>query len=1393
MSKIKFQSLRVRLIISVALIHAFLMSFFVFDVLTRQKNILWQEQQENTFVLAHTLSTAAESWVASNDIAGLEELIESQLKYPGLLFIIFTDNDGRILAHTDLSRKRQFLVDLPTKSGNTIITNSPALLDVAMPVTLAAKQVGWVRVGIDHTLVKTKLRDTLVKGIIYILLAVLLGTFLAWLLTLSITRRLYVIQDTFKEIETGNTAARVVLSGNDEAAILAHKFNTMLDTLDKRSDALDKSESKFEKLFHTATVPLSFLDTSGHIIASNKAFEKLFGYSSAEIPTIQEWWQLAYPDPVYRESVMKRWSDAMQLALNNETEIEPMEYCVTCKNGEERTVIISGAFIEGHLLSSFFDITDRKKAEEETKKSERNLNLAQSVAHIGSWELDHSDNRLKWTNEIYNIFELDPVHFHPTYETFLAVIHPDDRDYVNKAFTQSVADKTKYDIVHRLQFPDKRIKYVHEQCATTYDENGNPVFSIGTAQDITDRKLAELKQKETLDRLNIIAARVRGIIFQFTTSTDGKVTFTYVNDACREIYQLTPEEVYEDASRVLAMRHPDDDAEMTASLKQCGENLSLWQKEFRICLKDGTVRTLYSNAVPVKDDKGNINWYGFTSDITEFKRVREALSVSQLLTENIIKAVPARVFWKNKDLVYIGCNEMFAKDAGFSDPKEIVGKNDHMLGWSAMAALYQNDDRRIIETGVPSFDIQENLITADGKTHSIITSKVPLRNTQNEIIGVLGTYMDITAQKETEKALGKANRLYGFISQINQMIIRTKDEETLLKEACRIAVKYGDFRMAWLGKTDKNSGQLLPAVFAGNEAGFLSEIRTISFDDIPESTGPVEIALRESRIVFSNDIENDPLMASRKEYAIARGYYSKIALPVKKSGRLYGVFALYASSKNYFNQEEIALLEEVAGDISFALESIENETERKAAEKKVKDYVYALDQSSIIDISDENGIIQYVNENFCRVSGYSSEEIKGKGHSILKSGYHNKEHYRKLWQTVLAGHVWRGELKNKTKDGSFFWVDTTIIPFLDHNGKPFQFIAVRSDITLRKEAEMSRAEALERYDLLTKATSDTIWDWNIKTDTIIYNQGLLKTFGYHNNEIRNTEKWWEAHIHPNDKERIIQLLQKCFLKKEAAVQLEYRFLCYDGTYRYIHDRAFVIYNQDGSPVRMIGSMQDITKEIEMTDKVETAVIEAQEREWNQMGMELHDNVNQILAASLLFINYGIKKLEAQKVTAEEITKGEQYVKEAISEIRKLSHQLAPALANELTIEQIFEALINTINVNNRFIVTLEISDAVKKLVLPEKLKVNLYRILQEQLNNIVKYANASKITIHLSVSKEALLFEITDDGVGFDPTSVTTGIGLENIKRRIKIFSGIFNLISAVGKGCTLQVSIPLD
>jgi PAS domain S-box-containing protein len=172
--------------------------------------------------------------------------------------------------------------------------------------------------------------------------------------------------------------------------------------------------------------------------------------------------------------------------------------------------------------------------------------------------------------------------------------------------------------------------------------------------------------------------------------------------------------------------------------------------ELEIVSKDGRrvpiearTRFIYRGGKPV-------GVQGIARDIAERKQAEEALRASQKMTEEIINAIPVRVFWKDRNLVYLGCNSVFASDAGFTDPKDIIGKDDYQMGWRDQAELYRADDRQVIESGGSKFLIEEPQTTSEGNTITLLTSKIPLRNSNGEIGGMIGTYYDITARKRAE-------------------------------------------------------------------------------------------------------------------------------------------------------------------------------------------------------------------------------------------------------------------------------------------------------------------------------------------------------------------------------------------------------------------------------------------------------------------------------------------------------------------------------------------------------------------------------------------------------------------------------------------------------------------
>lgn len=207
-------------------------------------------------------------------------------------------------------------------------------------------------------------------------------------------------------------------------------------------------------------------------------------------------------------------------------------------------------------------------------------------------------------------------------------------------------------------------------------------------------------------------------------------------------------------------------------------------------------------------------------------------------------------------------------------------------------------------------------------------------------------------------------------------------------------------------------------------------------------------------------------------------------------------------------------------------------------------YKYALDESAIVAITDQKGIIKHVNANFCRISKFSETELIGQDHRIINSGYHDKAFIRSLWATIANGQIWKGELKNKAKDGSYYWVDTTIVPFLNGQGKPYQYVAIRSDITERKLFQEKIIESESFIKTITNNLPVMIAYWGADMKCLFANKPYMDWFekqpdeilGIHKKDLLDKEEFKRDELHiQNVLNGVPQSFERSFRKNGGKI------------------------------------------------------------------------------------------------------------------------------------------------------------------------------------------------------------------------------------------------------------------
>lgn len=352
------------------------------------------------------------------------------------------------------------------------------------------------------------------------------------------------------------------------------------------------------------------------------------------------------------------------------------------------------------------------------------------------------------------------------------------------------------------------------------------------------------------------------------------------------------------------------------------------------------------------------------------------------------------------------------------------------------------------------------------------------------------------------------------------------------------------------------------------------------------------------------------------------------------------------------------------------------------------------------------------------------------------------------------------------------------------------------DITDQVEMQDQLIKSIERHEYVNEATSDAIYDWDFSTRRLYKSARFEELFGYAEKEISLRHRL--KHIHPDDVKKFRDVVFSSLRDPDVTKwEIEYRLLNAGGEYKTVWDKSFIIRGPE-KVQRVIGALRDVTAQNELQKKlveqekrnkreVVKSVIETQEKERRQLSVELHDNVNQMLASCKLMLEVALEGEANAKMLTE---KSYQSIQGVINEIRRISHDLNPSAIVDVGLVEAINGLIEKINLSGKIQVHLVTDKKGYKFCLKEEDKVAIFRIVQEQLNNILKHAQAQNVLIKLQVEDGVVQLCIKDDGVGFDVARSKKGLGLRNIYNRVEYYGGSLNINSSAGNGCEMCITL---
>ncbi len=731
-----------------------------------------------------------------------------------------------------------------------------------------------------------------------------------------------------------------------------------------------------------------------------------------------------------------------------------------------------------------------------------------------------------------------------------------------------------------------------------------------------------------------------------------------------------------------------------------------------------------------------------------------------------------------------------------------------------------------------NFELKAKFITYKNNLRWVQVSGFPVAE-NGTVTRLNGMIQDITEQEINAALLNQKNTMLDMVNTLQHTFLAEGNDSDVFDLALKMVLDVTDSEYGFIGEVlHADDGQPYLKTKAITNIAWNDATKKFYEENAPQGLNFTNLKTLFGEVLLTGKpmIANVPASHPKKG-GLPSGHpplNAFLGLPLYVGNKMVGMAGV-SNRPGGYDEKLISNIETLTTTIGRLIDSqqskiaLNNSLETLAKSNlENQNITNAIDASSLLSVTDVQGNIIKVNQQFCALSGYTEEELIGQNHRIVSSGYHDKQFWRDVWKTISSGKVWKGEIKNRAKDGSEYWVSSVINPVFNQLGEITNYLSIRQDITAKKRAEEENKESSLRLTLATEAANIGIWEYNIVENKILWDDQMYALYGISRDSFQGVYEAWRSGLHPDDIERGDFEIDLA-IKGEKDFNTEFRVVWPDGSVHHIRALATIVRDANGNAIKMIGTNWDITaakkteREIIHAKNAAEAASVAKSEFLANMSHEIRTPLNGVIGFSDLLMSTNLDS--TQQLYTSTINNSAKSLLDIINDILDFSKIEAGKLEIETVATDIEQLLITASNIvsyqcqTKNIELLLNISPEIPKKIWTDSTR--LRQIIVNLLSNAVKFTEKGEVELKAEVLTKTevsakLRFSIKDTGVGIAPeklksifnafsqedSSTTrkfggTGLGLTISNKLLDLMGGAaIQVESELGKGSTFYFEI---